>query len=66
MQQGGSVTVPSRYGMLIEVMREMHWSWADLMSAPADLVDEIVERSKARSATTTKKAEFDRMMNDGR
>ncbi len=65
MQQGGRVTVPSRYGVLIEVMRDMHWSWDDLMSAPSDLVDEIVERSRAKNGTMAKKAEYDRMMNDG-
>ncbi len=66
MQHDGVVSAPSRYGALIGVMREMHWSWSDLMNTPADLVDEVIERIRAQAVTTAKKADFDRQMNDGR
>lgn len=65
MQRGGIVSAPSRYGALIGVLREMHWSWADLMSAPADLVEEITERIRAQAYWSAEKAEFDRTMNNG-
>jgi hypothetical protein len=35
------VALPRRYGWQIEVMRAMHWSWQELLEAPADLVEEI-------------------------
>ena len=39
----------SRYGPLFNVMREMHWSWADVLETPFDLVEEIVERLSAEA-----------------
>ena len=65
MHKHGAVSVPSRYGALIGVMREMHWSWQDVMSAPADLVEEITERIEAQAHWTREKAEFDRAMSNG-
>lgn len=65
MHKHGAVSVPSRYGALIGVMREMHWSWLDVMSAPADLVEEITERMQAQAHWAHEKAEFDRAMNNG-
>ena len=40
--------VPGRYAGMINVMEEMHWSWRDVMEAPADLVEEIGVRMEAR------------------
>jgi hypothetical protein len=34
----------TRYGDLFSVMREMHWSWADVQNTPFDLVEEVSER----------------------
>lgn len=65
MHQGGVVSAPSRYGMLIGVMREMHWSWQDVMSAPTDLVEEIIARIEAQARWTAEKASYDRMMGNG-
>jgi hypothetical protein len=36
-----------RYRVAIQIMREMQWSWNDLISAPFDLVDELVWRISA-------------------
>ncbi len=65
MQRGGVVSAPSRYGALIAVMRDMHWSWSDLMGAPADLVEEVIERIRAQAHWSAEKAELDRVMNNG-
>ncbi len=65
MQRGGVVSAPSRYGALIGVMRDMHWSWGDLMAAPADLVEEVIERTRAQAHWSAQKADFDRTMNNG-
>jgi len=46
-------------------MREMHWSWQDVMSAPADLVEEITERIAAQAHWAHEKSEFDRAMRNG-
>jgi hypothetical protein len=42
--QDASVATPTRYGILIAIMREYHWSWTDIMAAPADLIQEIGSR----------------------
>ena len=65
MHKGGAVSVPSRYGALIGVMREMHWSWGDVMSAPADLVEEITERIEAQAHWSAEKVAFDKAMSNG-
>ncbi len=65
MYKGGAVSAPSRYGALIGVMREMHWSWGDLMSAPADLVEEICERVDAHAKWSVEKAAYDKAMSNG-
>lgn len=43
-----SVPMPGRYSAEIVVMQEMHWSWHDLCSAPADLVEELLTRREYR------------------
>lgn len=45
--QDASIATPTRYGILITVMRDYHWSWSDICSAPADLIQEIVIRLEA-------------------
>jgi len=65
MQRGGVVSAPSRYGDLIGVMREMHWSWGDLVGAPSDLVEEVIERIRAQAHWSAEKAAYDRTMSNG-
>ena len=49
MYDSDSVTTPTRYGVLITIMREFGWSWQDLCAAPADLVDELAHRLTAEN-----------------
>jgi hypothetical protein len=49
MHDSDSVTTPTRYGVLITIMREFGWSWNDLCAAPADLVDELAHRLTAEN-----------------
>ncbi|MCI0698242.1 hypothetical protein L0337_40325 [candidate division KSB1 bacterium] len=37
----------TRYADIFSVMREMHWSWADVCVTPFDLVEEAAERLSA-------------------
>jgi hypothetical protein len=37
-------TDPGRYATEIGIMREMGWSWADLMATPGPVVAELRER----------------------
>jgi hypothetical protein len=57
--QDASVATPTRYGILIAIMREYHWSWTDILNAPADLIDEISTRLGAETHWRNKKLEFD-------
>ena len=65
MHKHGAVSVPSRYGALIGVMREMHWSWQDVMSAPADLVEVMTERIAALAYWAHQKSDCDTAMSNG-
>lgn len=49
MYDAQGVTTPTRYGVLITIMREFGWSWQDLCAAPADLVDELAHRLTAEN-----------------
>ena len=62
MHKGGAVSAPSRYGSLISVMERMHWSWQDLKNAPADLIEEIIQRIQSESRWRHEKAAFDAQM----
>lgn len=37
----------TRYADLFTVMREMGWSWTDVLATPFDLVEEAIERLSA-------------------
>lgn len=50
---------PGRFGLEIRLMREMHWSWADLQDAPWDLVDELAVRLEAERKWTEKKRKLE-------
>ena len=45
---GVPMAIPGRYSMEIAVCEQMGWTYADLMSTPADMVDEIVVRMSAQ------------------
>jgi hypothetical protein len=57
--QDASEATPTHYGILIAVMREYHWSWTDIVTAPADLIDEIATRLAAEYHWQTVKRERD-------
>lgn len=57
--QGLRVPLPGRYVSEIAVMREMGWSWPELMAAPADLVEQLLEERAARSHWEGEKAKID-------
>lgn len=40
--------IPGRYSVEIAVCQEMGWTYHDLMSTPADMVDEILVRMNAQ------------------
>lgn len=40
-------------------MREMGWSWRELLEAPADLAEEVAVRLSAQAEMTMKKRERD-------
>jgi hypothetical protein len=44
-----------RYKVAIQIMREMQWSWNDLVTAPYDLIDELVWRISAEREWTAEK-----------
>lgn len=41
-------------------MKDMGWSWADLMAAPADLLDELAVRLAAEAEMTMKRRDLGR------
>ena len=59
MYDSDSVTTPTRYGVLITIMREFGWSWQDLCAAPADLVDELAHRLTAEHHWTAERRKRD-------
>jgi hypothetical protein len=50
---------PTRYGILIAIMREYHWSWQDILNAPSDLIQEIGQRLSAEYHWRSAKQDFD-------
>lgn len=57
--QGVDAKESTPYEAEIAVMRHMHWNYADLMAAPAVLVETILERLAAESHWRTQKEKFD-------
>jgi hypothetical protein len=66
MYGSDNVTTPTRYGVLLQVMKEYGWSWRDLCEAPNDLVDEISVRIAAEQYWTAEKRKFDEQMDEAR
>ncbi len=46
---GVLVAIPGRYAIEISVCQEMGWTYMDLVSTPADMVDEVIVRMNAQS-----------------
>ena len=42
-----AVTDNTPFSAEVFIMRAMHWSWADLMATPADVVEAVLERLTA-------------------
>jgi len=66
MHDSENVSTPTRYGVLMTVMREYGWSWRDLCEAPADLVEEICTRTTADQHWTAERNRRDAQMNEAR
>jgi hypothetical protein len=58
----GTAPAPTRYGILIAIMREFGWSWDDVNAAPADLVEEIATRLEAEREYTEERRKRDAAM----
>ena len=56
--QDASEATPTRYGILIAIMREYHWSWTDVLNAPADLIEELAFRIGAEMHWRDEKRKF--------
>ena len=54
--------VESRYGVDIQIMRHMQWSWRELLDAPADLVEEIAFRMAQEHKWTAERRKLDEAM----
>ena len=53
------VSTPTRYGVLMAIMREYGWSWRDLCDTPADLVEEIAMRLSAEQHWAAERRNMD-------
>lgn len=63
LYRGTRKTAPStRYGVYLEVIESTGWTWQEMLSQPADLVDEYITKLAARAQVQeeqAKKAERD-------
>ena len=66
MYDSENVATPTRYGVLLAIMREYGWSWRDLCEAPNDLVEEIAARLTAEQHWTAERNRRDAQMNEAR
>jgi len=66
MHNSQSAATPTRYGILMAIMREYGWSWRELCEAPADLVEEIAIRLEAEQTWTAERQQFDGQMQQAR
>lgn len=63
---GGTPSETTRYGPAIAVMREMGWSWAELLEAPADLVVEVLLRRGAEAEAQRKRGKLEEQRRRGK
>lgn len=66
MHDSENVTTPTRYGILMTIMREYSWSWRELCEAPADLVEEISMRLAAEQHWQAERNKRDAQMAEAR
>ena len=59
---GGTSPAPTRYGILLAVMREYGWTWQELCDSPADLVEEICVRLEAEREFVDERRKRDEAM----
>lgn len=51
---------PGRYWQQIAIMKEMRWSWSELVNSPADLVEEVLMHIISERRWESKRADMDR------
>ena len=66
MYDSANVATPTRYGVLLAIMREYGWSWQELCEAPADLVEEVAMRLTAEQHWQAERSRRDAQMNEAR
>ena len=66
MYDSDRVSTPTRYGILMAIMREYGWSWQELCEAPADLVEEISMRMTAEQHWMAERRKRDEAMSEAR
>jgi len=66
MHGSSNAPTPTRYGVLIAIMREYGWSWRELCEAPADLVEEIGTRLLAERHWQAQKRALEERAAEGR
>lgn len=59
MRQDGAA-MPGRYVAELAVIEETGWSWQELLAAPADLIDEMLERLQSKWHWEAERARLDR------
>lgn len=52
--------MPGRYAVELAVIDETGWSWEQVQAAPADLIEELLERRGARMKWERERARLDR------
>lgn len=58
MRQAGA-EMPGRYVAELAVIKETGWSWQELLAAPADLIDEMLERLRCTWHWEAERARLD-------
>ena len=62
IMHNGTSPAPTRYGVLLSVMREYGWTWRDIEQSPTDLVEEVCIRMQAEHEFTDEKRKRDAAM----
>ena len=64
---GGRKTIRgSRYGLQLDIMERMHWTWQELTEQPADLIDELTAKMIGRAKADKKRQQLERVKNGRR
>ena len=57
--RGAAEPMPGRYAVELAVIDETGWSWEQVQRAPADLIEELLERRGARMHWEAERARMD-------